>query len=620
MASVTPFASASLYVGDLNNDVNETTLFEVFSQIGPVASIRVCRDAVTRRSLGYAYVNFHSVTDAERALDTLNFSLVKSRPCRIMWSQRDPSIRKSGVGNIFIKNLDKSIDNKELYDTFSMFGNILSAKIAVSPSDGESLGYGFVHFDSDEAAAKAIERVNGKMLKELTVVVTAFAARGTPSRPAADKTKFTNIYVNGLPDDCTKDKLDAFFSQYGGISQSALQSRMEDGKKFGFVNYATFEEAAAAVAGANATQFEGSTLMVCRAQKKSERDKEMRDRFEQMKRDKANRFLGLNLYVKNLSDETTDAELNADFSKFGPITSAKVMVEEGTGRSKGFGFVCFTTQEDATRAVAEMHNKMIGTKPLYVALAQRKDVRRAQLEQMRQKGMMQQGMYPQGAPMFFGPGGMPGRPGFMPYPPQMMAPNMGRGGYAGPRGPPFMGPAGPRMPQQGFTLVPSGPMIGGAAGRGGARPPRPQGVPVPGAARPLNQQQQPGMLRAPVAGGAPRAPQQQAAGGRLPPGAAGANNVKGGARQEGGSALLPGGGQLTLQTLVMASPEMQKQLIGERLYPLISNKQPEKAGKITGMLLEMENAELLELLDSDEALESKIQEALRVLDEAEGQE
>jgi len=108
------------------------------------------------------------ILTGERALESLNYTLIKGKPCRIMWSQRDPSLRKTGSGNVFIKNLDPSIDNKALHDTFSAFGNILSCKIAID-ENGNSKGYGFVHYETEEAADNAIKHVNGMLLNDKKV-------------------------------------------------------------------------------------------------------------------------------------------------------------------------------------------------------------------------------------------------------------------------------------------------------------------------------------------------------------------------------------------------------------------------------------------------------------------
>jgi len=77
---------------------------------------------------------------------------------------------------------------------------------------------------------------------------------------------------------------------------------------------------------------------------------------------------------------------------------------------------------------------------------------------------------------------------------------------------------------------------------------------------------------------------------------------------------------LTIKALAAAPEEMRKQMIGERLFPLIKMQEPALAGKITGMLLEMDNGELIHLLESHAALNEKISEALQVLQQHPGME
>lgn len=442
--------SASLYVGELDPSVTEAMLFELFSSIGQVASIRVCRDAVTRRSLGYAYVNYNSSDDGEKALEELNYTVIKGKPCRIMWSQRDPALRKTGQGNVFIKNLDVAIDNKALHDTFAAFGNILSCKVAQDEA-GNSKGYGFVHYETAEAATNAIKHVNGMLLNEKKVFVGHhIPKKDRMSKFEEMKANFTNVYVKNVDQEVTDDEFRELFEKFGQITSASLAHDNETGKSrgFGFVNYIRHEDAAVAVDTLNDTDFKGQKLYVGRAQKKHEREEELRKQYEAARIEKQSKYQGVNLYVKNLDDEVDDEKLRELFSTFGTITSAKVMRDtlpadrpdtpdkeedesgekkeesdegkdqakegeeekkEGSGdeakgdkkekdkvtikgekkilgKSKGFGFVCFSNPDEATKAVTEMNQKMVNGKPLYVALAQRKDVRKSQVSLLRDEG------------------------------------------------------------------------------------------------------------------------------------------------------------------------------------------------------------------------------------------
>lgn len=148
----------------------------------------------------------------------MNFDVLRGRPIRIMWSQRDPSLRRSGVGNIFIKNLDKTIDNKAMYDTFSAFGNILSCKVAQDET-GSSKGYGFVHFETEEAAVNAITKVNGMLLNGKKVFVGRFIPRKDRERELGEKAKyFTNVYIKNFGDEMDDEKLYEVFSKFGKIT------------------------------------------------------------------------------------------------------------------------------------------------------------------------------------------------------------------------------------------------------------------------------------------------------------------------------------------------------------------------------------------------------------------
>ncbi|XP_044489291.1 polyadenylate-binding protein 2-like isoform X1 [Mangifera indica] len=597
------FVTTSLYVGDLEENVSDSQLYDLFNQISQVVSVRVCRDLSTRRSLGYGYVNYSNPHDAARALDVLNFTPVNGKSIRIMYSHRDPTLRKSGAGNIFIKNLDKAIDHKALQETFSAFGNILSCKVATD-LNGLSKGYGFVQFENEESAQKAIEKLNGMLLNDKQVYVGPFL-RKQERETEINMNKFNNVYVKNLSEAITEEDLQKIFGEFGTIT-SVVVMRDADGKSkcFGFVNFENADDAANAVEALNGKKFDDKEWYVGKAQRKSERELELKYRFEQNMKEVADKFQGANLYMKNLDDSIDDDKLKQLFSQFGSITSCKVM-RDPNGISRGSGFVAFTTPEEASRAILEMNGKMVVSKPLFVALAQRKEDRRARLQaqfsQIRPVAMApsvasRMPMYPPGGPglgqqLFYGqapPAMIPPQPGFG-YQQQLV---------------PGMRPAGAPMQNFYVPVVPPGQQSQRPSGRrAGAMQQTQQHVPV----------MQPQMLprgrvyRYPSGRGLPDVPM---------PGVGGMLSVP---YDMGGMALrnaaipqpIPIG--TLASALANASPEQQRMMLGESLYPHVEQLEPEAAAKVTGMLLEMDQTEVLHLLESPEALKAKVAEAMEVL-------
>merc|ERR1712183_295340 len=531
------------------------------------------------------------------------------------------------------------------------FGNILSCKVAQDAS-GDSKGYGFVHFETEEAALQAIDKVNGMLLNDKKVFVGRFVPRKEREIELGEKAKrFTNVYVKNFNEAMTEEDLQKMFEKFGKITSLKLMKSDDDEKNkgFGFVSFDGAETAGAACAELNGTEVQGKTIYVGRAQKKAERQMELKKKFEQMKIERMTRFQGVNLYVKNLDDTIDDERLRTEFTPFGTITSAKVKCEEG--RSKGFGFVCVSSPEEATKAVTEMNGRIIVSKPLYVALAQRKEDRKAHLASqymqrvsgMRMQQMGQQMAYPQQGYFVQAP---------MPQPQRFF--NQAQANVRG---------AQPRWPQQPRGAIPPGQMqMGMNAGfrtRGPSGPRMNQAQAAAAAAmaaRPMAQQMMPAMMRgvgqipphlaaaaaqnpamvavnqqAAIAAAnaaqqaaaqavaankqnAPRANYKYAPGVRNPAQVMAMGGPQPVPQQQPQPAVLIQGQEpLTASMLAAAPPQEQKQMLGERLFPLIQGMYPELAGKITGMLLEIDNSELVHMLEDGQSLKGKVDEAVAVL-------
>ena len=268
-----------LFAADLPEDTCEEDLFGFFMGYKMVTS-----KVVQNINNTYAFVNFETRNDAERARRELNGVTIQakyasginkiSKPVRLCRYES-----RSGLSNIdprcnlLVKNLSPQVSAHLLWNTFIKFGDVRSSKLMIDIM-GESKGFGFISYYRWEDAMKAKEQLNDKDLLGKNLKIN-FLEKGR-----RHVVKKNNIYVNEIPKkNFTEKELIELFSKFGKINSAViLKDEKGESKGFGFVCFEKPEDAEKAKNEMNGKKvFDDveNKLYVSFALKKAERKEEL---------------------------------------------------------------------------------------------------------------------------------------------------------------------------------------------------------------------------------------------------------------------------------------------------------------------------------------------------------
>ena len=632
MTGAVPNMEGVLYVGNLHPDVVESQLFEIFSHYGRPQLVRLMRDAYTGESRRFAFVSYIKKEDAEKAKDELNYTKLFDREIRICF-KRTPGDFKPKA-NIFVKNLGPAVTTKTLEEHTKEFGNILSCVVRLDDK-GESLGYGYVQYEDEESATRAIKELNGKDLLGTLWSVNEFVPR--KNRALAQK---KNLYVKNFPASWDREKIDSelngMFSEFGEISCMGVYEYKNSENKvsfFAFVAYESVENAEKAIASLNNKELEGKDekeepLYVDYAQSKTQRR-------EMLKKKHLTYQSVTNLYIKSLKEDVTEAQLREVFEKWGDVTSICIKdAKNQISKDLKFGFVNYQTREQATKAYTEA-KKDETLKELidpthfpnidFIYYAQPKAVRRQYLQmkqknkqamQMNMMGMMGGfGMFGRGAPKF-----NRGRRNMYPSGPGSSSSGSGMGGFSS-MNPMISGPGS-------FMTDPNNMgMMMNPIGFGFNMQQQPHGFPMQNQNSSYAGSNNPGS----TASGQQNSINNTTGMDSLPTSFLNSVNNTTGLNQteEPEVEMDEENAEYNVEWLrgnknefMSMTEEDQKNILGNLMYRRVndSNKaSPDMVPKITGMLIDLdilEYEEIIDILENDNSLKDRITEAIEVMNDS----
>eukprot|EP00794_Sanderia_malayensis_P008220 gene8220-9098_t len=318
----------------------------MFSAIGPVKNCKLVRDHASSISLGYAFLEYATAEDAQKAILKLDKCQIEDKTMRVSYSRPSSSDIKNA--NLYIAGLPSAVDEDKLSILFSTFGQIITHKVLYN-SDGASRGVGFVRYDKRSGAQSAINTMNGKLLDGASAPLTVKYA----IPPAV---KNVNQPILGMLANPTNP-----------VNSSSRNQNVRFNPLTATVNSSTAGVASMMAAAAAAQQQVQQTIQT-----------PVHNALAVTTLDQTSPATGpCCIYVYGLQPTATETTLYQLFAPFGAILSVRLIrdLTKPEQPCKGYGFVNFVNNTDAHRAVMQMNNFLFEEKYLQVSFKNAKGVK-----------------------------------------------------------------------------------------------------------------------------------------------------------------------------------------------------------------------------------------------------
>jgi len=162
----------NLIVNYIPANLNEDQLRHLFMGYGNVESVKIVKEKMTQRSLGYGFVKFTNENEANAAIEGLNGRHIENKTLKVAIAKPPGS---EHLCNLYVAGLEPHLTKDDLFTIFQSYGRVLESKVLVDRTTGTARGIGFVKFETPgeaEAATKALNNVTlAGTSKPLTVRV-----------------------------------------------------------------------------------------------------------------------------------------------------------------------------------------------------------------------------------------------------------------------------------------------------------------------------------------------------------------------------------------------------------------------------------------------------------------